>query len=79
MVPELVTETPGLIIKVTPGFIVQVSPEDIESLEVILVSVLNVLDAASTFCERPIVTKIKIPTITGIVILKYPLLSHHNR
>jgi len=35
------------MVKVTPEFIVQVSPEAIFSSELIVVSVLNVIDAAS--------------------------------
>jgi len=35
------------MVKVTPGFIVQVSPESIVSSEVIVVSTVNVLEAAS--------------------------------
>jgi len=45
--PKLRMETPALMVKVTPGFIVQVCPKLIVSLEVIVVSVVNVIDAAS--------------------------------
>jgi hypothetical protein len=47
---------------------VQVSP-DIVSLEVIRVSVLNILDAASASCENPINPKNTILTIIGITIV----------
>jgi len=34
------------MVSVTPGFTVQVSPEDIAASELIVVSVVNVIDAA---------------------------------
>jgi len=47
MVPSFVIVTPGSIVSVTPEFTVQVSPEDIVASEVIVVSVVNVIEAAS--------------------------------
>ncbi len=46
IVPMLSIVTPGSIVSVTPGFTVQVSPLDIVASEVIVVSVVNVIDAA---------------------------------
>jgi len=46
MEPELLIITPGSIVSVTPEFTVQVSPLDIVASEVIVVSVVNVIDAA---------------------------------
>ena len=66
MEPELMIVTPGLIVSVTPGFTVQVSPIDIVASEVIVVSVVNVIEAASASCENPINPKIKILAKTGI-------------
>ena len=66
MVPEFLIITPGIIVSVTPGFTVQVSPIDIVASEVIVVSVVNVIDAASASCENPINPKIKILAKTGI-------------
>ena len=47
MVPALVIIIPGSIVSVTPEFTIQNSPLDIVASEVIVVSVVNVIDAAS--------------------------------
>jgi len=46
MVPSLVTVTRGSMVRITPEFIVQVSPEPIVISELIIVLVINVIDAA---------------------------------
>jgi len=46
IVPPLPIVTPGSIVSVTPGFTVQVSPLDIVVEEVIVVSVVNIIEAA---------------------------------
>jgi len=62
MVPPelLLMVTPASMVSVTPGFTVQVSPLDIVASEVIVVSVVNVIEAASASCENPINPKTKI-------------------
>jgi len=46
MVPSLVTVTRGSMVRITPEFIVQVSPEPIVMSELIIVLVVNIIDAA---------------------------------
>jgi len=63
MVPELVTVTSRSMVRVTPEFTVQVSTKDIVASEVIVVSVVNVIEAASASCGNPINPKMKILAI----------------
>jgi len=67
MVPSLVTVTPELMVRITSEFIVQVSPEPIVMSELIVVSVSNIIEAASASCGNPINPTIKILAKTGII------------
>ncbi len=64
--PELEIVTPLDMVRVTPESIVQVSPKAIVASELIVVSVVNVIEAASASCENPINPRIKILAKTGI-------------
>jgi len=64
MMPELVMITPELMVKVTPELTVHVSPEAMVASDVIVVSVVNVIDAASASWVNPNAPRIKILTMT---------------
>jgi len=64
---ETVIVTPGLMVSVMPGLTVQVSPAPMIVSVVIVASVVNVIDAASTSCGNPIKPKIKILVMIGTI------------
>jgi len=69
MVPALVIVISRSIVSVTPEFTIQNSPLDIVASEVIVVSVVNVIDAASASCENPINPRTRTLAKNGITKL----------